>query len=448
MSGIVRFAVVSSVALALAACSGEADKTVAAPDTAPATADTPKVEITTVSVDELAERFVKLGLALGFYDKAYVDAYHGPAAWAEAAKAPPTLPKLKPEAEALLEALEVFAEDGADPRETMLARQILAAHTRIRMAEGENLPFDEETELLYDAVAPKYDLAEFDAALETIASIVPGEGDLSERVEAFHASFEIPSDKLDAVFSAAMAECRRRTLENYILPENEAFTVAYVTDKPWSGYNCYQGEYVSKIEVNTDFPTKIDRAVDLGCHEGYPGHHTWNIFVERDFLRKNGWVEYSLVPLFSPQALIGEGSANYGIQLAFPGDEKMKFEQEVLYPLAGLDPARAPELQRLLEAKALLSHARNHIVREYLDGRISREEAIELTVKYSLVAPERAEQSMRFADMYRGYVINYNLGKDIVTAYIERESASDGDRWRAFENMLTTPMSASDMMAN
>ncbi len=394
-------------------------------------------------LNAVAEAFVKLGLELGVYDDDYVDAYHGPPEWRAAAEASPrSLDDLAAAADALIARLDAVGEKGARP--AMLRRQLVAARTRIAMASGDTFSFNEETKLLYDAVAPAYDLAEFDAALSDIDSALPGEGPLSQRVQDFRNSLAIPPDKLGPVFDAAIAECRRRTLEHYDLPAGENFTIGYVTDKPWSGYNWYQGGFVSKIEINTDFPVIIDRAVDLGCHEGYPGHHTWNVLVERDFVGANGWIEYSMYPLFSPQSLIGEGSANFGIELAFPGEEKTAFERDVLYPLAGLDPSNAEKLAGVNKARRKLSHARNHIAREYLDGRIGRETAIDMLEKYGLHSRERAEQSVRFIETYRGYVLNYNLGQDLVKAYVE---AAGDDPWTAFERLLTTPLSASDLAA-
>ena len=102
------------------------------------------------------------------------------------------------------------------------------------------------------------------------------------------------------------------------LPPGESFTVEYVTGKSWSGYNWYQGDYRSLIQVNTDLPINIDRAIDLACHEGYPGHHVYNVLLEQHLVRERGWIEYSVYPLFSPQSLIAEGTANYGIEVAFP----------------------------------------------------------------------------------------------------------------------------------
>lgn len=434
--------------LLAAACSGETtgDDVAGASSAAPAQDERYAVAAeTAASLYSIGEAFVKLALAVGEHDKAFVDAYHGPAEWADAAKkeARP-LSSLEADAQGLLISVARANADNPSMRGAMLEKQIRAALTRIQMAQGETFSFDEETRLLYDAVAPQYDLAKFDAALANMEALLPGEGPLSERVEAFRNSLAIPADRLQAVFDAAIAECRKRTLAHYELPEEESFTMEFVTDKPWSGYNWYQGDYVSLIQVNTDFPVIIDRAVDLGCHEGYPGHHTWNAFIERDFLNENGWIEYSVYPLFSPQSLIAEGSANYGIELAFPGEEKIEFERGVLFLLAGLDPADARKLDQLNKAKETLSHARNHIAREYLDGRITRDEAIELMMKYRLESRERAEQGVRFIETYRGYVINYNLGQDLVRDYIAA-TAADGDHWAAFERLLTTPLSAADL---
>ena len=230
------------------------------------------------------------------------------------------------------------------------------------------------------------------------------------------------------------------------MPAVEAFTVEYVNDKPWSGYNWYQGEALSLIQMNTDLPVFIDRAIDLGCHEGYPGHHTYNALLERNLVDQRGWVEYSIYPLFSPQSLIAEGSANYGIDLAFPGDERIQFEQQNLFPLAGLDASEAGLYYRLGELVSRLSYAGNEAARDYLDGRISRKQAIEWLVRYSLTSPERAAQRLDFFDTYRGYVINYNLGRDMVKDWVEREAGADpARRWEVFSRLLASPMGPAEL---
>ena len=121
------------------------------------------------------------------------------------------------------------------------------------------------------------------------------------------------------VFQAAIDACRARTREHLALPADERFTVEYVTGKSWSGYNWYQGGATSLIQVNTDLPIYIDRAIDLAAHEGYPGHHVYNALLEEHLVRGRGWIEFSVYALFSPQSLIAEGTANFGIDVAFPG---------------------------------------------------------------------------------------------------------------------------------
>lgn len=454
MRNAAALAVLLMAGAALAACGGSSDSADAgdsATRAAPAAGEPPYVALQeeAASLNAIGESFVKLALALGQHDKAFVDAYHGPEEWAEAANEEQrSLDDLAADAQGLLISVRQANASRETVRGEMLEKLIVAALTRIEMAQGKTYSFDEETRRLYDVVAPQYDLAEFDAALAEIDALLPGEGPLSERVETFRNSLAIPEDKLQAVIDAAIAECRKRTLAHYDLPEGERFRLEFVNDQPWSGYNWYQGDFESLIQVNTDFPIIIDRAVDLGCHEGYPGHHTWNVVLERDLLDKAGWIEYSVYPLYSPMSVTAEGSGNYGIELAFPGNEKIAFERDVLFPIAGLDPAKAATLEKLNDLRRKLSHARNHVAREYLDGRISREETIEMSMKYRLESRERAEQGVRFIDTYRSYVLNYNVGRDLVAAYVERQAAlNGGDRWAAFETLLTTPLAASDIEA-
>lgn len=426
--------VVAALAFALAASCGGDPKSPDAPSPAAEEARAP------VSADILAERFVKLALALGQHDANYVDAYTGPPEWADAAKADKVpLDKLKAEAEAILAALEALARDSANARVSGLKGLATAAHTRIRMATGEKLTFNEEARLLYGVEPRTYTLADFDAALAGIDALLPGEEPLAERFNAFRASVAIPAEKLQAVFDAAIAECKRRTLAHYSLPETEKFTLRFVTDKPWSGYNWYQGDFESVIEINTSQPIYLDRAVDLGCHEGYPGHHVWNLMVDKTLRRGEGWIEFAILPLFSPQALIGEGSANFGVELAFSDEEKFAFERDVLFPLAGVDPSLAAKLQALTKLRRDLSHADNYVAREYLEGRIDRAAAAALIERYKLETPALAARRIDFIDTYRAYVINYNIGRDLVAAHIERERAKGADPWAAFESVLKSP---------
>ena len=287
------------------------------------------------------------------------------------------------------------------------------------MLSGTQLTFDEESKALYDAVAPEHPASYFNEVLRELEPLLPGSGSLIDRYDRFRNDFVIPTDRLAAVFDRAIEECRSRTLKHVELPATETFKVEYVTGKSWSGYNWYQGNYHSLIQVNTDLPIYIDRAVDLACHEGYPGHHVYNVLLEKHLVRDRGWIEFTAYPLFSPQSLIAEGTANYGIEVAFPGEERTAFERDVLFPLAGLQPARAATYYRVQALADKLAYAGNEAARGYLNGRMDRAQAASWLVEYAMMSPPRAEQRTRFIDQYRSYVINYNLGKDLVKDYIE-----------------------------
>jgi hypothetical protein len=407
------------------------------------------------SLDTLARDYVRMTLELGEREEGYVDAYYGPPEWREAARARTrTVPELAAAAAALqarLAALPAPADRLQARRRDFLAAQLTAARTRLRMLRGERLGFAEEAQGLYGAVPEIRPLSDYDPIVARIDALVPGAGPLPDRVEAFQNRFIVPSDRLDAVMRAAIDECRRRTIRHVALPAGERFSLEFVTDRSWGGYNWYQGDYRSLIQVNTDLPVRLSRAVDLGCHEGYPGHHAFNALLEQKLARGRGWIEYMVYPLYSPQSFIAEGSANYGIDLAFPGDERLAFETRVLYPLAGLPTADAAAYLALQKALDALSGARFTIARDYLEGRLSRAEAIALTRRYQLVSEQRAEQSLAFTDQYRTYVINYGLGREMVARHVEAAGdpgpAGMAARWAEMERILSEPTLPSDLVA-
>jgi hypothetical protein len=400
------------------------------------------------SMDAIATDYVKMTLALGEREEGYVDAYYGPPEWQAAAKRDTrTAAQLGAEARRLSARLAALppATGLEARRRAFMQGQLTAAETRVRMMGGAKLPFAEEAQGLF-AVRPDIKpLTAYDPVLARIDRLVPGPGPLSDRVDAFQNRFTIPKDRLDPVFRAAIAECRRRTVARIPLPAEEKFTLEFVTGKSWSGYNYYKGNYTSLIQVNTDLPIRISRAVDLGCHEGYPGHHAYNVLLERELAKKRGWIEFTVNPLYSPQSIISEGSANYGIELAFPGPEKLAFETRVLYPLAGLPTADAARYDALLTALQDLGGARFTIARDYLEGRLTKDQAVAMTQRYQLVSAARAAQSVSFTDQYRSYVINYGLGLDMVRAHVERGAADPAVRWTRMEQLLSEPTLPGDL---
>ena len=169
------------------------------------------------------------------------------------------------------------------------------------------------------------------------------------------------------------------------------------------------------------------------------------MLLERNLLRRRDWPEMSVYPLYSPTSFISEGTGNYGVDLAFPGDSAPGSRP------ASCSPGRArPEdrqgLCRPARGDADLSNARATISADYLDGKIDRETAIRLIQKYQLVSRARAEQLIRFTDQYRTYVINYGLGQDEVKAHVERAGPGQAARWAAFEALIGEPTIPADFV--
>jgi hypothetical protein len=399
-------------------------------------------------MDTFAEEYVKLVLALGQHDRDYVDAYYGPPEWkAEAVAAKLDLTAIASRAGELGRSLAQQAQ--AQPPSEIeqlrlhgLERQLSALAARVRMLRGERLSFDEESKALYDAVAPTFPESHFQEILARLERRFPGSGPLVERYDTYRKAFVIPQARLDQVFQLAIKACAERTRQHMALPPGEKFSVEYVTNKSWSGYNWYQGGFRSLIQVNTDLPIFIDRAVDLACHEGYPGHHVYNAMLEEHMVKERGWTEFTVYALFSPRSLIAEGTANFGIEVAFPGHQRIDFERDVLFPAAGLDPARAADYYEVQSMVDQLAYAGNEAARRYIDGRIDASQAAAWLERYALMQHDRAVQRVKFFDQYRSYVINYNLGKDMVRRYVEAQggTADKPDRrWEEFAKLISSP---------
>ena len=414
-----------------------------------------KQENVNEELDKLAKRYVRLGLKIGQYDSDFVDAYYGPDSLKPTSDKQPVFPKdsLLKEVEDLKSSAATIISsaksDSLKSRAMWLSSQLTAFGRRIKIFTGEAGAFDEESKDLFDAVAPTYSEKHFQSLLQQLDSVLPGKGSVPERFQKLADHFLLPKDRIDTVFRAAIAEARKRTLAHYNLPKNESFTLEYVTDKPWSGYNWYQGNYKSVIQINTSQPIFIERAIDLACHEGYPGHHVFNMLLEKNLYHDKGWTEISLYPLFSPQSLIAEGSANYGISVAFPGDEQKRFCKEILIPLAGISATHADQYFKALELKSKLSYSRNEVGRGIVNGKMTDKDAVRWLRDYALLTEKGATDYLRFTRKYRSYVINYNYGQDLVKNYIEAKGGTNDNpekRWKLFKNLLSNEMTASDLI--
>ena len=402
-----------------------------------------------MTLSDWAIDYVNLVLAVGRHDADFVDAYYGPPGLKVAAESGAALPlaDMQAEAQRILDGVaEAEALEGEDLRRDYLLGQLGAVAAHLARLEGQRFSFDDEAEALYQVRPPHTSLDALEGALARLDQLLEGHGSVQDRYQKARERILVPADRVDAVFQSAIAEARERTRRHATLPNSDHFRVEYVTGKPWSAYNWYQGGGRSVIQVNLDLPIAIDRALDLAAHEGYPGHHVYNALLEQRFAQAppggRGWVEFTIYPLFSPQSLIAEGTANFGIEVAFPGAERLAFERDVLFPLGGLDPSEAERWARVQAELKVLAFADNEAARGYLDGRLDRAQAEAFLVKYSLRTEAQAAQRLRFIDTYRSYVINYNLGEQLVRDWVVGQGGTVTDparRWAVFVDLISSP---------
>ena len=87
-----------------------------------------------------------------------------------------------------------------------------------------------------------------------------------------------------------------------------------------------------------------------------------------------------------------------------------------------------------------LDYAANEVARRLINGEIDESAAVQWLQKYAVMEPARAQQRVKFIQRYRSYVINYNLGEDMVRRYIEKRGGTDPEkRWSEFGKLLSSP---------
>ena len=405
-------------------------------------------------LNKIAHDYVKLGLAIGQYDGDFVDAYYGPDSLKPTTAKQASFPK-----DSFLKAvnnlqvqLTPFITNKKDAslsnRAKWLSSQLTAFSRRIRMFAGEQSSFDRQAKELFGVELPTYSEEHFRSLLQQLENILPGEGSVFIRFQTLANRFIIPKEKVDTVIKATIAESRNRTKKYFKLPPSEGFRIEYVTGKPWGGYNWYQGNYKSLLQFNTDATSFVDRILDVASHEGYPGHHVYNSLLEKNLYRDKGWTEISLYPLFSPQSLIAEGSANYGVEVAFPKKERIKFIKMYLLPLAGLDTTGLSTYFQALEIKGQLWHVRTEICRKLLNGKMTDAEAILWLTDYGLLNEKDVDRALSFIKKYQSYVINYTYGMDLVKNYIESRGGTENNpskRWTLFQWLLSNEVRPADL---
>jgi len=401
-----------------------------------------RTELPQDPLEARAQQFAVLALQLGMIDRKEVDAYFGPPQIdpRESGKAP-SLEKLRAETQKLLADAEKNPPPaGQAERGRALEQQLRHFDVLLQMLAGPGrMPFDEEAKKLYgiDPLAYQSDTEASKAILKELDQLVPGTGPLPFRVAKYRNQFVVPADRREKLFARALEECRKRTLAHWKLPEDEKLEVQFTRDVG-AAWHKYEGGHRSTLKINPTAIAYIGQLIDVACHEGYPGHHAQFLILEQDAGAAGVPVESSVALMRSPAAVLREGAANYGVDLVFPPEDRLAFERDVLFPMAGFPPGEVERQATVHRLVVELALSVVPILREYRDGAISFNTATFRLEREALIASPGA--LLKFVDDLGAYSTGYTVARNAVRDHVEATSRTSGeDSWTVLRRVLAGP---------
>ncbi len=362
-----------------------------------------------------AERYLVLGLRLGKHVDGLVDAYYGPPELKAQvdAEGPIATAQLAADADALLAELE----DG------WLRDQVRGCATYAHVLAGDAISYSDEVEACYGVRPRRVAESVYEEVHAQLDELLPGDGSLFERRQAWRERHRCPGDRAVAVLEdlvPVLRACTSRLLE---LPAGEELTLEPVEDEPWWAFNYYQGNLRSRVVLNTDVPTSGRDLMRLVGHEVYPGHHTEHAVKEQLLMRDQGRIEEGIQLVPTPQALLSEGIAEAGLDVVL--DDASREEAYAIIRRHGIvleDPDLVEQVARTFEGLGTVGVNAALMVHE--DGAAVAE-AEAYVERWNLVTAEQARQSVRFITdpTWRAYAITYSAGHELCRAYIADDPA-------------------------
>lgn len=389
----------------------------------------------TKALDAEAQDYVRLALAYARTDPKVLDTYYGPADLKPRDGASLTPAALRAGLAALEQSLD---RAPATPRGDRLRDKVATLQALVDLSHHAGATgFAEAAKRIYAVSIEAPDAAAMDGIRRQLDRELPGTGDLADRLDAYRARFRIAPGKRKAVFERALAECRRRTAEHWPLPSDEALKVKW-SDGVAAAWHSYEGGDASTLEVNPEAVAEVGTSLDMACHEGYPGHHAQFLSEAAVHPGQPLALEDRLILTRSPDQLLREAAAEYGVELALPPDARTAFLRDSLFPLAGFDPGEAARYVRVHRLAGELGQASTPILRDYRDGEITFFDAAFALRHDALIQNPRG--LLNFVDDNETYVLGYSFGHARVKRCIEaRAGQAPGAvaaRWAALHAIV------------
>jgi hypothetical protein len=387
---------------------------------------------------DLPLEYVRLGLRFDRLEYGFVDAYTGdPRIRAEVNDEPaPTPRQLRDQARGLL--LELDAAELSADRADFIRGQLTGLECTARKMSGESVGFIDEVSAYFQVDVVLGDESTYAAAHAELDALLPGGGTLAERYAAHRRREECPPDRLEKAVRALSSALRDRVRGQYGLPEVETVRYEVVTDKPWSGFNYYEGNYRSRVAINADLPHRLSHLPHLVAHEAYPGHHTEHCRKERGLVERASRVEHTVFLVNTPECLMAEGLADLGVEASI-GDGWGPWAAEILGDLGLRVDGHLAE--RVAAAVAPLNRVRQDAAVLLHDRGADVDQVVAYLERWSLVSTERARQQIRFLTdpLWRAYISTYVEGFDLLSRWLAARPAGQSVADR-FVRLLDEPL--------
>ncbi|HEV2127676.1 MAG TPA: hypothetical protein VGR22_03545 [Thermomicrobiales bacterium] len=394
-------------------------------------------ESTRPPLDAISDAYVRLAFRMEPHIEGLIDAYNGPVTMKEHAEASPATPaELVREADVLLERIATD-EELAPSRVDYLTAQVTALATLARKLTGKEIAYVDEVRQLFDVEAVRVPDDAYAAAITTLDEALPSEGPVPARLQRWKTQFELTTEQARLAVETILDEVRTRTAKMVSLPEGEAVEIAFVSDKPWNGYNWYLGDARSLVEINTDLPIRANALLDLMTHEGYPGHHTEHALKEVRLYHEKGYGEHSIQLINTPECVISEGIATLAQSMIFGVEEGTRWQAEHVWGPFGIDADPAREA-RIIDAQWVLrSVGGNAALLMYQEGR-PEEDVVRYLMEYGLATEEEARHRVQFiADpLWRPYIFTYHVGRDLLARWLDEAEVNGETRESRFMRLL------------
>jgi hypothetical protein len=397
----------------------------------------------------LIREYLLLGLRFDRIEEGYVDSFTGdPDLRRLVADEPtPDPAALTRQAHRLLDALPQVPRDGAfdDTRAAYIGAHLRALACAGRKFAGEDIGFVDEVRDYFDVTIAKGDQDRYREAHRQLDGVLGGSGSLADRMEAGRRADEIPPERLGECIEAFSSALRDRVRAEYPLPDTETITYEIVSDKPWSGFNYYHGDYRSTVAVNADLKQQMANLPSLVAHESYPGHHTEHCRKEAGLVEGLGQFEQTIFLVNTPQCLMAEGLADLALYAAI-GPDWGVWAQEI-YADLGLrfDVEHA---QAVSAARTTLADVRQDAALMLHDEHRDVDDVVAFVRRWLLVDDKRARQMLRFlsSPLWRAYTSTYVEGYRLLRGWLDGRPASESLTAR-FGRLLDEPLIPSTLRA-